>query len=153
MNRGYMAIIVIVILALVLFSFHGKDKMDSGVVSVADRADDAVVNVVDDKKAMPAAAPVEAVPVKVDDKKVDVATTPVEAVPTPAEAVPAPVDEKKVDPVVTDVKPVHVPAPEQTEVKESGDHGDESSELDLLTLNALMKQVFVRLLHCCIWSA
>ena len=31
-----MAIIVIVILALVLFSFHGKDKMDSGVVSVAD---------------------------------------------------------------------------------------------------------------------
>ena len=125
MNRGYMAIIVIVILALVLFSFHGKDKTDLGVVSVADRVDDAVVNVVDDKKSIPATAPAEVVPIKVDDKKVDAATTPAEAVSAPTEAVPAQVDEKKVDPVVTDVKPAHVPAPEQTEVKESGDHGDE----------------------------
>lgn len=46
MNKGYMAIIVIVILALVFFSYHGKNT-ESSVVSVAGAADKVVADVKD----------------------------------------------------------------------------------------------------------
>lgn len=126
MNKGYVAIVVIVILALVFFAYHGKGS-ESSVVSVAGAADKVVADVkdvsatvvskddgdkdkaTDAKQDAAVTKPVATMPASGDGDGTDAKKDAV--VPTPAAAIPAgdsgdvvedKADTHHLDPVKTD---------------------------------------------------